>query len=301
MQSQMQQIPYNRVLPTKIREAKEKSNLVVFLGAGFPRLFGCWGWDQLAKGFVEKCHQVQLLNAREKADYIQLLEDRKQTPLNMITYCYKKLAGNGLGSEISNLLHASCQADPTVNNAMGNAYAELKRLGDYYITTNYDPHFDKFFPPNLIIYKPADYFGLDWNGRQLDRNVLYHIHGSIKNVASIALTTDHYAERESNENYITFLKNAFCNYTVLFVGSGVEEYLSYVLRVIKKQGNCNRSFLLKHYFSNQQDEYSLEQSIFDDHNIELISFLGDEKEFLELIFIIKSWNNQIEEIGLEIK
>jgi len=301
MQNHMQPIPHNRDLPPDIRDAKEKNSLVVFLGAGFPRLFGCWGWDQLAIGFVKKCREVKLFNALVKSEYIDLLNSGKQTTLNMITYCYKLLSGNGFEREISNLLNASCQVDPDLNKAMNDAFGELKNLGDYYITTNYDPYFDKFFPPNLISFKPADYFSVNWVGRPLERDTLYHIHGSIKDPSSIALTNDHYAERESNENYMKFLKNAFNNYTVLFVGSSVEEYISHVLRVIHKKGNCNRSFILKHYFSKNQEEYYLEQSSFDDYNIELLSFLGDEEEYHELITVIKSWNNQIQEIGLEIK
>ena len=300
MQRQVEQIPDNRELPSKIREAKEKQNLAIFIGAGFPRLFGCWGWVQLAKGFLEKCQQVQILNAREKDKYDKLLNDKDQFPLDIITFCYKKLVASGFQNEIESLLQISCRADPNFNDSIDDGYTQLKRLGDYFITTNYDDHFDKFFPPNLIFYKTAHYFSLNWNGRALDKNALYHIHGSIKDVSSIALTYDNYAERESNENYLSFLKNAFCNYTVLFIGSSIESDLSSILRVLKKQGNCNRNFLLKHYFSNQQDEYFLDQSKFDEHNIDVISYSSDEKEFLELITIIKSWNSQIEEMGLKI-
>jgi hypothetical protein len=301
MQQNVAEIPSNREMPKRIREAKEKRNLAIFLGAGFPRMFGCWGWDQLAKGFLEKCRLINLINAREKAEYWKLLNDKEQIALNVITFCYKKLVGNGFQNEIETLLQESCQANQNSIDVMKDAYAQLFRLGDYFVTTNYDGHFDNFFTSNLIFYQASDYFNVDWSGRALDKNALYHIHGSVKDATSIVLTYDHYTERETNPNYMSFLKNLFCNYSVLFVGSSVEAYLNPILRAVKKQGNCSRSYLLKHYFSNQQDEYNLEQSTFDAHNIDLISFLGDENEFLELISVIKSWNNQIGEMGLELK
>ncbi len=301
MQRQPLQIPDNRTLPQKIREAKEKQNLAIFLGAGFPKLFGCWLWEQLAEGFLDTCQQNGVIDARERKNHQDLLKEHKKTALDVITFCYKELVKRGFQNEVARLLQASCRVDPNLNDSLHDAYKQLRHLGDYFITTNYDEHFDNLFQQNSVFYKPAHYFSLDWTGKALDRDTLYHIHGSIKDVETIALTYENYAERESNSNYISFLKNLFCHYTVLFVGTEIEPYLGSILRVVKKQGGCNGNFLLKNYFSDEQEEYLVDKAKFDEHNIEVISIIGDKKEFHELITIIKSWNNEFEEMGLELK
>lgn len=300
MQVQAKQIPHNDLLPTEIGEAKGRNELAVFVGAGFPRNFGCWDWNQLAKGFIKKCEEVGIFNARERCNYIDLLDNKQQTTTDMITFCFKKLVENDSEREIKILLEEACMINAAVNGKATEAYSELKRLGDYYITTNYDSHFDKLFPPERILYKRSLFCNLNGN-ETLEKNTLYHIHGSIEEIDSLVLTNDHYLERYTNRNYKEFLRKTFSNYTVLFIGCSIEDYIRDILRENKRMGNANHNFLLKKYFTDQQDSYTLETAIYSDFDVKVLSYLGDEKEYLELLNIIKSWNNQIGDMGLEVQ
>ena len=41
-------------LPPELKEAYDRNELVVFIGAGISRIAGCMGWDQLANNLVDK-------------------------------------------------------------------------------------------------------------------------------------------------------------------------------------------------------------------------------------------------------
>jgi hypothetical protein len=300
MQSSHLQVPHNDTLPVEIRQAKEAGRLAVFVGAGFPMNFGSWSWDQLAKGFVQKCFELKLFNAREKDNYLGVLREKQTALIDMITFCFKKMTENKLENGILELLSDSCKTDPLLQGKMIEAYSELKRLGDYYLTTNYDLFFDSFFAPEHIFYKKSLFCSLNGN-EALESDTLYHIHGSIQELNSVVLTNEHYVERCANQNYKQFLRNILSNYAVLFVGCSVEEYIRNILRENKKSGNTNNNFLLNRYFSDKFDLYSLDVATFADCNIRVVSYVGDKQDYLEQLDIIKSWNNQISGMGLEIK
>lgn len=302
MTFQFKPVPHNLVIPQAILDVKEKGNLAVFIGAGFPRLFGCWGWDRLAIGFVEKCCEVNILNARQRANIVEKINHGEEHPIDVISVYFKELTDNGYTTEMENLLKESCHVDPQVTNDLREAYSELKRLGDFYITTNYDQHFDGFFGVENIVYKPDEFYNLGEKGMTLSENRLYHIHGSIIDVKSIVLTHEHYTERYSKSQYKDFLKNVFCRYNVLFIGYGLEDPLiTNILREVKKQGVSNSNFLLKRYYINKHDDYLFDKSKFNDCDVDVISYLGDENDFKELLNVIKSWNIEIRGMELETK
>ena len=53
-------------LPDEIREAVNKGNLVVFIGAGVSALVGCKRWPDLAKNLAEECFKKGIINYSEK-------------------------------------------------------------------------------------------------------------------------------------------------------------------------------------------------------------------------------------------
>lgn len=300
MSFQVTPVPHNFEIPQTIQAAKEESKLVVFIGAGFPRLFGCWGWEKLAIGFVKKCHEAEIMNARERANIINKINRKEEKPIDIISVFFKKLIENHFITEIINLLKESCHVDPQVSDDLREAYSELKRLGDFYITANYDQHFDEFFGKENIVYKSDELYNLGGKDTTLSEDKLYHIHGSLLDIKSIVLTHDNYMERYSNPMYKNFLRKIFCNYNVLFIGYGLDEpEITNILREVKKQGNSTSNFLLKKYFVNENDDYLFDRDKFNDCDVDVISYLGDENNFRELINIIKSWNREIKGMELE--
>ena len=86
------QIPNCFSIPQGIKRAIEEKNLVLFIGAGVSRLTGCWSWDQLARGLIQKCHQLDVLDGR--FDHPLQQNIKKDKIPEVIDFCYKQLKQN---------------------------------------------------------------------------------------------------------------------------------------------------------------------------------------------------------------
>ena len=116
---------------------------MLFIGAGVSRLTGCWSWDQLARGLIQTCH---LLDVIDDSFDILLHQDieREKIP-EAIDFCYDALTSNGYLNEYKELIKQSCS-----DRIQFKIYDEIKKLAEYYITTNYDDHFDEKFNSEAI-------------------------------------------------------------------------------------------------------------------------------------------------------
>ena len=63
-------------VPDEIKTAINNDTLSVFIGAGVSRLVGCKGWDALARNLVNRCHEEDIINFREK-DTLSQIQDHK--------------------------------------------------------------------------------------------------------------------------------------------------------------------------------------------------------------------------------
>ena len=70
-------------LPEAIKQAVNRDELAVFVGAGASRLMGCMGWDELARNLTAACHDASYINYKEK-EALSLDPDHRKT----ITICH---------------------------------------------------------------------------------------------------------------------------------------------------------------------------------------------------------------------
>lgn len=297
MRNVLKPVPDSLRIPDAIIDAKKNGNLAIFVGAGYPRPFGCWGWDELAKGFINKCVKAEILIAREKERYINLIKERGAR--SVITVCFKKLINANRKDDIKSLLKQSCEVEEGEITSLTEVYSKLRQLGDYFITTNYDQHFDSFFRRENILYKASEFNKPTEKGFELSRNTIYHIHGSLIDFESIVLTTTHYVERYTSLNYGAFLESIFRKHSFLFVGYGLKEPdITNILHKLKHEGSSVSHFLLKRYFSNEIDDYPFDLSEYNDFNVKIVPYIGDLKNFKALYDVVESWVNSINEMEL---
>lgn len=84
MQNQALYIPNCDILPDEISVAKQSNKLAIFIGAGFPKNFGCWDWDRIVREFLSKCETNKLINARERTNYVDAFNKKGITSQEMI-------------------------------------------------------------------------------------------------------------------------------------------------------------------------------------------------------------------------
>jgi hypothetical protein len=268
-------------LHSKIKQAINDKKLAIFIGAGVSRLIGCDGWDTLAKNLVKKCTEENLINPITK----ELL--LKQTDkIKIISICDNILKEKSF----MQVMKKSLKDDEIVNLVQSDKfqiYRDLKNMSNTFITTNADRFIDSLFDvSNIHINKFSAEKVSD------SKHKLYKIHGCIGNMESLVFTKNQYMSTYTNSYFIEFIKTIFDEYTVLFVGYGLNEFelLSKIFPQFDTDKNP-KHFLLNPYFQHEQEIYNLERDYFKKIGIRLIPFSRNEKDYNQLIDVINEWHN----------
>jgi hypothetical protein len=250
-------------VPDEIKAAVNSGTLAVFIGAGVSRLVGCQGWDTLAKSLVSRCHREHLINFREQ-DTLSQISDHKKT----ITICYH-LFNNNLRADIFYEEMNRSLKEGDQNIEVPNIYDDIVKLRGLFITTNADTHFDRLFNPPNVLYRVSDF-----REDRLDNTNLYHIHGSIRDRASLIFTVPAYIQRyTADPEFSRFLGRVFREYTVLFLGYGVAEFeiLDFILRNNPRNpALAPRHFMLSPFYSGEDNILGYEQTYYNDLGINIL-------------------------------
>lgn len=291
-------IPKILPVPKKIVEAVDNGTLAVFIGAGVSQLIGCKGWNQLAQDLVNRCFSTKkkdgsrLINFKEKETLIQD-KDYKKT----ITICHSLLEKHGFENIFYEELKNSLKADEELLRSQ-NIYNELYYLRGLFITTNVDEHFDSKFESTRIVWKEEEF-----NPSKIDRNKLYHIHGSIKDKNSLVFTVPQYFKRYNNQTFRKFLETIFREYTVLFVGYGMAEFelLDFLITKFdpetEEKGKELKHFILLPFYRGEENILDFEQTYYRSMGIEVLPYEKDEKGYWQLYEVIKHWNSEINQVS----
>lgn len=303
-------------IPDGLREAALIGRVIPFIGAGASRLAGCPGWSDFADGslrqLVEKgkftysqLDQIKHLSPRVKLSIATTLAQETKTPIDF---------------EV--LLHPT----PRDKNVSGQRlYNSLFAIGNIFVTTNYDRWLDQRIAgpvPSAVplttpssstlgasmrsIYKTKDFLP----DSLAHANTVVHLHGSVEDPESMVLTTRDYITRYANDHRagdatlenrtLTFLEHLFRNYTVLFVGYGLEELeiLEYVILKAKPETDTAhdeaRHFLLQGFFSHERGLlHRMETYYLRECGIQLIPFLRDHRDHKQLLEVLEDFAQRI--------
>lgn len=271
------------ILPPGIKEAVDRGSLVVFIGAGVSRILGCKGWTELANDLIEVCFQKGLINYKEKKALVQDGNQKKK-----ISVCYQILEKQP-GTTFYDVLANSLETDRTRSDKFP-MYEELYKLRAIYLTTNADTCFDDLYFKDLIIYRPEDF-----NSKLIDRKHLYHLHGTIKDYSSLIFTVRKYLEHYTKENVEQFLKRLFSEFSILFVGYGLEEFevLEYLFLKANSVKKELRHFILLPMFRDEENILAFEESYYGDLGISVIPYAIDEKGYDQLYYVIEDFEKEI--------
>lgn len=301
-------------VPPSLREAAQVGTLIPFVGAGVSALAGCPGWDDFANAALDVFVQ------RDHFSHAQLDQIKHLNPRIKLSIALALEAKTGISIDFRQLLHP----DPRIDQPTGTLiYSHLTKLGKTFVTTNYDEWLDEEIPdhsPDLsgvspsthsslprkrtIYYKPHQLTSANLN----QPNVVFHLHGSVRDPASMILTTAHYVhhyanDRQANardqENYVlTFLEHLFAHKNVLFVGYGLSELeiLEYI--IVKARTTVNpdlhpKHFLLQGFFSHERELMDNLSTYYQECGIRLVPFLKDLRGWEQLIDVLDSFARSV--------
>ncbi len=279
-------------LPKEIEEAALDGKLVLFVGAGTSMLLGMPSWGGLAYMALKSLREAKFINFAE-LEQLQCLDPKKQLSIAKVIAeeqrfdlkldQYMLASGDSKIYEYLNAIGAVCvttnydhELYPTINNVGGGStpVERLKRIsGANEIKTAF------LRDPGAVI----------------------HLHGDMDKPDEMIVTTRDYLEHYDNENIQHFLGELFKEYTILFVGYGLEEaeILEHVLRRgdvrDEGEGAVLRRFSLQGFYNSDQPLYEqLKKYYQKSFGVELIGFTRDHKDYAQLEKIIKDWAEDIE-------
>ena len=274
-------------LPEVIRDAVNKDNLVVFIGAGVSALVGCMRWPVLAKHLAEECYKRGCIDYSAKE---QLKNDSDH--LKVISVSYELLEAEDHEKYFYRELKKALR--PSKRNNCIDIYDRLWKFGGAFITTNADRCFHNNFLPENILVEPKQF-----ESEGIKRRRLYHIHGYIGEKRSLVFRKNEYLERYSGEDkaFRAFMTKVFSNETrILFVGYGLKEFelLSLLINSGGREQEYNR-FALMPYYTRDQHLLKFDRIYFRNFGIKILEYYLDEKGYDELYEVIKKWSDEIAE------
>jgi hypothetical protein len=301
-------------IPEGLRQAAAIGYLRPFIGAGVSRLAGCPDWN----GFADQ--SLRYLVDRGKLSHAEADLLRSVGPKVKLAVAVALAQEHGVRIDFESILHPT---NWTRGEKGLRAYRALSRLSRVFVTTNYDRWLDEdrglpvgdggsesgSHPPEGLrrrsVNRPSELSPADLS--RLDTVV--HLHGSLDYPEQMVLTmrqylvhyaNDRMARADKEENRVlTFLEHLFQQYSVLFVGYGLDELeiLEYVIQKARHGpggGETLRHFMLQGYFTHQLALMRrLEAYYRDECGVQLIPFSLDGRGYDQLIEVLEEFARQI--------
>ncbi len=180
----------------------------------------------------------------------------------------------------------------TSNIDLAFAKALKKSMDSKRAVANSAPH---ELPKNTSIKDLIVYNGFEV--RNLDPNKLYHLHGIIDEPSSLIFTTLDYINTyyKKNSNVSAFLSELFNEYTVVFMGYGLEE-LQILESVVNNNGGRQKQkhFALFGAYLNEMNFFNLRKEYFKTLDIELQHFYLDFDRYDRIVTVLQKWKAEIE-------
>ena len=309
-------IPKLPTIPEHLEIVASAKSLVPFIGAGVSKLNGYPNWNE----FADEALKFFVTNG--KINYAQFDQISKLSPRVKLSLAVNLEEQHNLRIDFKKILYPKSDKRDGKNDIY-RYILQLFQFSDFFVTTNYDTELDEqplpsphqitennissttFVESTTPIYKPND-IGLN----SMKENNVIHIHGSVSDPDSMVLTTSDYLElyyghqvdgpQLSENEFLTFLKNLFKSWNVLFIGYGSDELeiLEYAVeKGINKQPQNNRDhnrhYILQGYYSHQLELAKSMKTYFQSLGISLLPFSLDELGWDSLIGVIKHLNDSL--------
>jgi hypothetical protein len=298
---------------------KNFREVAVFCGAGASRVMGIPSWDGLAECAVKWLGKHMHFTNLECEYLRREFKDPKQ--LLTIFHEYMNLADPEAKKFYFECLMQSKDGQDILKQNF-NIYGYLAKLQCLKVTTNVE---GEFIRKVQSYYDEANATQINTDSRKitiepicvpsgkanlehLKTDTVYHLHGTLDNLDKAVLTTKKYIEayynvslngEESGTSHVfQFLERLFRDYTVVFIGSSLNEFVI-LEQLLRSEINRKNNQKLKHYAlvpSRQFEaaEFRLQAAYFKTLGIKAIPFYTDHEGYERLHTVLSSWAKEVE-------
>ena len=299
-------VDHDLYLPNELGKIFVNSEkIALFIGAGVSKLLKVPLWDELANiaidclregGYINYLEKQKLLMETSPKQKLTIFHDMLHDKSKLQKFYSDRLCGEGAGVE-NNPYDKLIELDSLLG------YRGLK------ITTNLDNEWEKAWKGYKNISRPSsdapaianpaasafpDYeikYDKLSGATELNQKYLYKIHGTVEDISSAIITTRQYIEAYSRAGGLhAFLTKVFEEYTVLFVGSGIQEFELLEHCFEKKQ---KKHYALVGAFTGEEHLFRVKKKYYETLNIHPLLFYRDYDDYDRLLLVLDTWNKEI--------
>ena len=269
----------------------------VLVGSGVSRLLNMSSWKQLADKAIEHLYKSNRINFFE----YQKIQTEMIDPKQKLTIFHNLISRNE--DEVKKFY------DKEFGNAEAeeNPYDLLVKIDWIKLTSNIDKAFFKALersykkttavePSGLAdadtihVGKIAKLESKNFDFKTIDYDTVYHIHGSLDAINDTILTTKDYLDNYHADSKLKkFLKSIFKEYTIIFIGYGLEEF-SILEHIVKTP---RQHFVLLPCYLHDINLFRIKNEYFKTLNIKAVPYYLDFDGYHRLYYVLKAWIDQI--------
>lgn len=273
----------------------------VLVGAGVSKVIKLPLWKELGNKAIEHLYNSNKINFSE----YQKIQTEMIDPKQKLTVFHNLIPRETKEAKnfYSDIFERS---NSDINPSEINPYDLIVKLDWIKLTSNIDKEFFKALEKNYKLQplipkqiidedsirkrKIAKWKSSNFSVNEIDNDTIYHIHGSLDAINETILTTRDYLESYHLEsNLKEFLKKVFEEYTIIFIGYGLEEF-SILEHIVNK---TKPHFVLLPCYLHDINLFRLRNEYFKTLNIKAIPYYLDFEGYDRLYYVLKAWTEQI--------
>lgn len=276
-------------LPLELRvQISNKENIAFFVGAGVSKILGIPLWNELANQAIEYLHNKSIITFDEAEKINRTIPSPKQR---------LSIFRNMLGIKKEKLFYNTCLRKPEFPDVL-NPYDLLVKVGFPVFSSNLDNELFYAFTKKLGLEgKVAKRIDMGfYKEMKIENDAIYQIHGSLENMDKYSIITmsDYikYYYNDPSGNLQNFLNRIFNEYSVIFLGYGMEEFE--ILQNIIKSGK--KHHVVIETYLNDTSLLRIKKKYFENIEVKAHGYYLDFEGYRRLYKIIESWSREINQI-----
>jgi len=286
--------------PEMYRAAKD-DNIILFLGAGLAKMYGCLLWDEMAKELSKVLRKNKIISYVEED---VLYRESQNDPRKVISICDSLCKDKEKRSIYVDTIKDAIKIKDEKNKSLKEIYELIFSINPKaYLTTNLDLGIKNYsflhINPHQTIYNctspnaKEDIKKFEYKIFK-DSNIIY-LHGNDENIESSILTVEKYLEFYTDKD--RFLEGLFSEIGggfIIFIGYGLKEWdvIEKIYKIYKSNARSSKrevtGCLLSPISTREIIKFNLEQSYYKSFGIQSIPYLIDDEGYDALKRVLKN-------------
>jgi hypothetical protein len=269
----------------ELYQAARDGKIILFLGAGISKLYGCSLWYEIARQLSKDLSDQKVINF---AEFEILNRESLDDPRKVISICYELAKEKDKLEIYEKSIKDSLEIEDS--NMCLEIYDKIFSIKSLvYLSTNFDLGINYLINHNNK-YKNRRIYDLTLNQHRIDiesknynilkdGNIIY-LHGVISNLKELILPIDKYLQHYNQNNI--FLNNFFLeiektNCFIIFIGYRLHEW-DIIEKIYKMKNSLKErtSILLSPVYSFDKTKFNLEKNYFKSFGVIPVPYRIDE-------------------------